>query len=344
MKGQGKSILATIIGGIFFCLSILPLSAGPPTRPGVNSDQKQRNLLPGLTVSAKLQIIRKYKVAGRTCYDLRPIFTVTNKGPATARAARNGRWIGVYFFLPPPLVSVPDFSLPPEFPTTMLRPGESKTYGFHQDFDISLGVLEWCSDCSKKVAMKVVVDQYNEIAERNEHNNMTVVSFPPRITAHPIILKNKTSSNPASTQLKPKSKGERIKPNSKGARFKRESKPPRLSDHKPVLGQPDLTAHIGFTGESGMQPVYTVYNKGKKRAGNFTVKLFYKPRKPMVGWVCYHSEDVPFLEPGKNRKIALGVLSPIAPKYRIKVDVKNTVYESNEGNNVIEASLPYYVP
>jgi len=130
----------------------------------------------------------------------------------------------------------------------------------------------------------------------------------------------------------------------------------KLVPNRSYVKKPDLTVSITinstpFKNREGIQcywvrPIFTITNIGQSTARNFECFIWHKYQSNT--WMEGNGAG-PYqsLAPGKTITIDNPILvlgwcvneKDWSPAYRIKVDTKNTVNESNEKNNVAEKTF-----
>ncbi len=180
MKKSKKSQLLALFIMCACFLCVQPLLAGQP-RPTATL------LLPDLAV--KLKLVTKKFVSGKGvhCFSVRPEYTITNKGQATAR----------------------NFEIK-EYWKTQGRPWEYMGGSSHHTLAPGKSYRQspspiyenaWCADKKDKVGFRITAVYSGR--EKNKRNN-TAVAYFPDFTAHPEILKKKVGTKPAASEVNPK--------------------------------------------------------------------------------------------------------------------------------------------
>jgi hypothetical protein len=115
---------------------------------------------------------------------------------------------------------------------------------------------------------------------------------------------------------------------------------------------PDLTASITLKAEYprkvgdvtcySIRPIYTITNQGKKVSQSCWWAAARSEGVTPNVWQWYYGSMIPKLGAGRSFTVDMGYTLPWCPNdpnppgYRVKVDIYNSVTESNENNNTVE--------
>lgn len=119
---------------------------------------------------------------------------------------------------------------------------------------------------------------------------------------------------------------------------------------------PDLTVKIELTVSQQNYPEkgtcdnvrgnFTVTNIGKAPSGEYWFELWYKT--PERDWYVFHSDPLPSLMPGQSRTESCESVLRRCPDdevsvgFKVTVDSRNAIKESNEDNNTDEKLFPTF--